>query len=347
MRRLLQTSLAIVMCSVFFFACNDDDENNAAGGGDRQVADAQNASEENPVAIAAINTGIEIPGATKNSGTPPTPTNNVDFQIATTDQEAFQQSGFNITFNSTDSDIAGAFIQFKEENGETASDFFDVSSSQFIENDEEDDEGQYINVDFGEDIPAGRFCYEICLYDDQQNVSRVETICVEVEAWGGNADFVGEWRYDRDEPEEGKFVLPCADFVRTVEAAFALYEKREIDVAFEEDGGFVLTLDEISQSLDIFETVQQCEAVYESEMEPFRLRTTGKWAFNEESGTMTIVAFMDEDLIDPSQNEEFENGEIITEDLKAEIVNNQLVLTESIDDDLGGIMELKTFFKRK
>ena len=89
---------------------------------------------------------------------------------------------------------------------------------------------------------------------------------------------------------------------------------------------------------------ESCSAEYEIDEEKYE--AIGRWAYNESDETVTIIGFEFKDLIDEEYNEEYEDGELYVEGVKAEIVSNELVLSGTYEYD-GETYEWKSYFKRK
>ncbi|MDO5969927.1 hypothetical protein Q4Q35_08905 [Flavivirga aquimarina] len=81
-----------------------------------------------------MNSDISIDGATQNQGTPPAPNSNLNLELNSNQAEAFQNTGFNLKFSTTETNIAGAYLLFKDSDDNTASGHFDISVSSFNTN---------------------------------------------------------------------------------------------------------------------------------------------------------------------------------------------------------------------
>lgn len=355
-------SLVVVMLMVsltIFMSCSSDSTTSSQGS--QEVADLQNATEDDKVSVTALEEGIVIEGASKKTGTPPAPNGTLDFQIATNTQVAIQQLGFNIEFSSTDN-VAGAYIQFKDVDGNLVNGYVDVPVSAFgarssnksakkqlfksfvsknIANKIGDDE---IDVNLSDVVPAGQFCYDICLYDSANNVSSIETVCVTIEAWGGNAQVVGNWSLEN---QEGSFdgydeIEVQCDNGATFKAPGINTISSNITVRFNEDGTYEDSVNEEYSFIDYEESSKNCSAVYgASEKESYK--STGNWAYNEDDNTITIVVFKFQDLLNPDFSEEFDFGEVAIDGLKVITVTaDDLVIGQEFSGD-----SIKYFFKRK
>ncbi|MEM6830969.1 MAG: hypothetical protein AAF551_10685 [Bacteroidota bacterium] len=329
-------------------SCGNDDDTSLSNQGNAQLANEQNATEETKIPTSTLETGIKIAGATENTGTPPAPNSDLDFELNADLTEAFQGSGLNIEFSS-DEAIAGAYILFKDVDGNATSSYLDVPSSVFNNGRSSkqsiskrsafstartlEDFDNIIEVGFGSDVPAGQFCYDICVYDASNNISQISTVCVTVEAWGGNASIVGEWVFDRGEPADefdSKTTINCENG-QTIEVEFEQVIKNEWTFALNEDGTYFEIYDEEGKPLDIPATEESCTASYQEEPERDNSKYSGNWAYNEENQTLTVVDFKFEDFLDATRNETDEVGELYFVGVKAEVISGQLVLTDTND----------------
>ncbi|MDB2385147.1 hypothetical protein N9V96_01610 [Polaribacter sp.] len=246
--------IPLTISLLFFSHCSKDEGSTI--GEDEALALEQNASEDLKITLATLSSGVTINGSTKETGIAPAPNSDLDFQLNTSATEAFQSSGFSVEFSSSDN-IAGAYILLKDIDGNTADSYFDVTqlyaknvnkkgttksvlgktkTNVQAKNDYENE----IAIDFGDNVPAGQFCYDICLYDYSNNISQIQTVCVTVEFWGGNAAIVGEWVFDKTVPDftEETEEIQC-DNNQTFEAVYYLEENEKISITFFEDGSYL------------------------------------------------------------------------------------------------------------
>lgn len=352
----LKLSLVLFAFTFLVFTSCKKDEGSFIEG-DEQIAAEQNATEKTKISAATLESSIEVEGATKNTGTPPAPNSNLDFQLDTSKTEAFQNSGLTIGFSSNDN-IAGAYIQLKDVDGTPTDSYFNVSqfsnktadkktkkklffNSELTDNKAKLTENK-IDINFGSNIPAGQFCYDICLYDANNNISQIQTVCVTVEAWGGNAALVGEWVFDRGEPDNSdeKETFNCSNG-QSFEALYSLIENEVISLKFAEDGTYTENYYSEDRYLDYSASTSSCSAIYD-EVEIDNYKLTGNWAYNVNENTLTVVQFKFEDLVNGSE-EVFQDGELYFEGFTVEASNNnQLILSYS---DFGE--NFKFYFNRK
>ncbi|MGB0523481.1 MAG: hypothetical protein ACPGJS_11010 [Flammeovirgaceae bacterium] len=351
----MKTSKLFLLLTMMTFvnllsSCNEEDvtphERN------QQLANEQNALEENPIAVTDLTNHVNIEGATKKSGTAPAPTGTVDFQIETNTQMAFQSVGFLIQFQST-SNVAGAYIQLRDVDGNKANGYFDVPTSAFSSGRwAQSNKNPFTNrvtndllgiaVSFNNALPPGQFCYDICIYDDQNNISQIQTICVEVEAWGGNVDVVGQWKFDRYEPNNDVFYP--AIICDSVEVNEQLHlSPRSLEFDMRADGTYTLTIYEEYRKADFSTSLASCAAVYEDEVNIDHVKYLGQWAYNETNQHIVLVAFSFEDLIDPNNNQVSTDGSVQV-DAKSAIIHDEWVLT--FENAGSNTPELKFISKR-
>lgn len=362
MKRTTNLMMACLCLGLLFSSCSKEEEVSPISKEAEEEAQLQNASEEQAIPIATLSQGIVITGAEKESGTPPTPTGKLDFTLSSDQQEAFQRTGFTIEF-STDMPVTGAYIRFLDTEDNAANHYFDASlsadqGSRFapsrnsvkkstLSHARTMQDNQEISVSFDESVPAGRFCYEICVYDDQGNISAPQKVCVEVEAWGGNASIVGEWIFDRSEPADDnneKDTLQCENGQEIITDYYKEYEN-EWTFVLNGDGSYYEIYNETEESLDYEASRSSCSAVYE-ESETDSDKYSGNWSYNEQAQTLTVVDFKYENLLDAADNEEYEEGDVYFEGVAAEVIAGELVLTETSTEDGSTVVE-KAIFRRK
>ncbi|KPM31985.1 Hypothetical protein I595_1633 [Croceitalea dokdonensis DOKDO 023] len=273
----------------------------------------------------------------------------MDFDINATDQPGYLDTGFVIDFSSEDA-VTGAYIRFKDETGSPADGYFNVpfTTGKKAVKDRKNklNRGVAINtllskqvgeeeieVLFGETVPTGRFCYEICLYDSSNNISQIVERCVDVSAWGGNPTLVGEWKMDRVfendiEVEEFDIAQISCDNGSMGSFLEELYEINDWILVLRENGDYFEEYIERLQVLDFDATAASCEAVYAPDVEEFYDRYLGKWTYTADYG-LSIVDFAYENELDASENQTYDGGEIYFDGVEAVVVNNELILTET------------------
>lgn len=326
---------------------------------DKKIAENQNALEDNKIDVSLLEKGITIEGAKKLMGVPPSPNGVLDFKLNKSGGSAIQKTGFNISFSSDDQ-IAGAYIRFKDVDDNATSDFFDVPNSYFVSSKQtsvtmfngvtkkdnkffKNDLEDTINVKLNSTIPAGEFCYEICLYDADNNISSIETVCIVVEAWGGNADVVGEWFLDRI--DEGVTEVNCysGDIVEVSEY-IKVRNGEESFIRLGKDGTYNDLIKDESALLNVIQTSIDCEVSYTDYVKREQERE-GNWAYNEEDNKLIISVFKFRDLLNSSNTEEYDFGEELYNDITIKkLTDTELILEES---DQSENFTVTYYFKRK
>lgn len=342
--------LSISLLTLLVASCSKDDSSDNGSQGNQELANAQNATEENDIPLSVLESGISISGAEKIEGAAPAVNSDLTFSV-TSGSEAFQGSGLDIQVDGGEN-IAGAYIQLKDTEGNASASYFDVPvtafgsgassrknlnthrSVNFVSQDFDFEQNQTININVAFDnIPAGQFCYDICLYDADNNVYVVQEVCVEVEAWGGNADIVGSWAFNRFEGEQqGGFIeLITCDSEGEVSYDYDDLESEEEWIfTLNEDGSYSEIYTGTFTSVDYEETQATCTLVLENSVE-FSNGYSGNWAFNESDNTLTVIDFSSQDFINDT-TEEFPEGELYFEGVSANVVNGELRLEDEDGD---------------
>ena len=310
-------------------ACGKDDAKETV----EQIENETEQMEQTPLEANKVSDNLVIEGGTKMEGDPPVPIGTLLFDVTGTSKIALLDEGFDVSINS-DTEIVGAYIKIKAEDGTIADSYHDVNidankaankktrsltkregRSVRSANKEND---VSLDVDFTTEIEAGKFCYEICVYDDNGNISEPKEVCVKVENWGGKADGVGDWTlekwfYDYDEeriyrPGEENCVMKT----RTMSCQGAQFENVESeDCVFTEywtlklgaDGTYTEKEKIIwtTNYTDISQNPCLDEAVSE---EVYTFESNGKWAYIDDQDKFVFVAYYDKEVYD-GEVEEF------------------------------------------
>lgn len=313
--------------------------------GDEKLAAEQNASEDNKVSVANLEKGLLIDGAVKKTGTPPAPNNNIDFTLSGDNKTGFQKAGIKIKFSGID-DVQGAYIRFKDVDGNPTTNYFDVPATSFgykgsskkkkdvfFHSSKSKANTRAITVNFTDVIPPGTFCYDICIYDNANNVSQIETVCVTIESWGGNAAMVGDWHMEsytdsKIETQELSCVNGGSVIIETEEKVVST----DITFSLKDNGAYSDLVKREFNSLNYDETINTCSVVF-GDLEKDDFKRTGNWAFNEDKNELTIVMFKYEDLLDANNSEEYEFGTSFFSGIKLkEITEDTMILEEEVEN---------------
>lgn len=345
----------LIVIAFLTFSCSKDDasENSA----NTELANQQNELENKFVPLANLNSGISIEGAVKKTTTPPKPNSNLNLSVSSNTIQGLQKSGFNLSFTSTETNIAGAYLQFKDANGNFSTSFFDIplaslkqskkgnvkrpikSNKTIIEK-----KTYQINVDFTELIPAGKFCGELYIYDSANNISQPITVCIEVESWGGNAELVGEWVLETSDYNETSSIY-CANGTN-IEVPYEQVVNEYLSLKLTETGNFEINDRSEYKNLDYDATNNSCSAVYENDTNKYESIQKGQWAYNEDSKKLTLVSFSYLDILEPQYNEIYPNGELVIDDVTVSIINSKLVIVDTYIEN-GETFTFTYIFKRK
>lgn len=354
------TLITLTFCFLTYSCSSDDGA--GTNGGDTALANEQNEQEEKSIAVSSLESGIAIEGATKNSGTPPQPNSNINLNVADSQFGAVQNTGFNLKFSTTETEVAGAYIQFTDTDNNAALNYFDIPVSNFEQarrsktksttrrsfskNIVSNVDGDYqIDIDFNDAFPPGKFCGVLCIYDSQNNISQPITICVEVEAWGGNASLVGTW-VESDVSEDDDTTQVTCNNDSQINVQYDQIIKEEVIATFSANGNFEVTINEEYKMLDYNATADNCSATYSDEVTQDNHKEIGKWAYNEEDNTLSIVAFSFIDIINPAASEEFPDGELLLQSAKVQLNGNTLVLTETTIEQGETYTEVITLIRK-
>ncbi|WP_298536444.1 hypothetical protein [uncultured Algibacter sp.] len=358
--KIFKFTLITVFFSFLTYSCSSDDT--SSGGGETELADQQNALEEDIIAVSTLESGIEIAGAIKNSGTPPQPNSDINLNVATSEFGAIQNTGFNLTFSTTETEVAGAYLQFTDTGNTAASSYFDIpvssfnqarrtkvkstTRSSFVKNNASLIDGDYqIDIDFDDTFPPGKFCGILCIYDSQNNISQPITICIEVEAWGGNASLLGTW-IESDVSEDNDTTQVTCNNDSQINVPYDEIINEEVIATFSSNGSFEVNINEEYKMLDYLATAESCSAIYSDQITKDNHKEIGKWAYNEDDNTLSIVAFSFIDLLNPDESEEFPEGELLLQSAKVQLNGNTLVLTETYTEEGETFTEIITLTRK-
>ncbi|KAA1244153.1 hypothetical protein [Aquimarina sp. RZ0] len=343
----------IVSAFLFIISCSDDDSSPEG-----LVNITPDPTEEIALDPTDISKNILIPGGNRVSGNAPSPNGTLTFSMDQTNQSAFQKNGFNINFEAP-ANYAGAYIQVKsKDNGETADEYWDVSPSNKSSHSNDhkrrrllthqtsklNDQEIEIDVNFEDTVSAGTFCYLICIYDTDGNISEPIEVCVEVEAWGGNPNIIGTWNYTKrtrdgitedtlgQEECDNTTVFCENEMELTVENAYC-DTLLSLPIIFNADGTYSYAETSNYTNLDYQQTRENCIASFEEEGEEM-YTSKGNWAYDEEEGRLTLVEFEYSEIDNGVSENGFEEDGYLLFDGKATITESSLIIEGEYNDDL-------------
>ncbi|WP_165750423.1 hypothetical protein [Cellulophaga sp. Z1A5H] len=339
---------------VIFASCSKDD-----------TKDQQAVNQETiPLAANTVSDNVIIKGGIKEEGMPPVPNEAITLDIANSGKAAFLNEGFEINLKSN-VDIVGAYLQFQDESGTVSNNYYDIdltenSSSGKANTTSAKGDEFTLNVGFNSAVNSGIFCYIVCVYDGQGNISAPLQVCTTVESWGGNSDLVGTWNYTKKEvTEDGetKIVLVgengCNERSISCEDKELFYEDCTLieyqNFTLNKDGTFTFEYKNVINNLDFGATFAECEPIFKEEY-VFIEKFEGFWAYREAESSLSLVFYEQVRITDGEvENRSFENGEgIVLSDTPIELNGKTLVRIITRDTDEDGINDytFKTFSEK-
>ncbi len=331
--------------------------------------------EQTPLEANTVADNVVIAGGTKEEGVPPTPNGAISLDVSNAEKTAFLNEGFNVPVSS-DGDIVGAYLQFKANDGTVSDSYYDieVSSNTFSKKalrktifnkkaftkTAKVDEANF-DVDFNTQIEPGTFCYVICVYDGNGNISNPSEVCVTVESWGGSNAVVGKWALVKEETiEDGETSVydlgqpDCDEWTATCnnqeEIDFSICYTQEYGILeIKADGTYGIDFKGTDENYDYDASIETCETVYTADT-TFRYQSKGNWAYVANEDRLTLVEYeytFEED--GETESETVENGEAdLVYDGKVTVNGNSFVLIEVADYDGDGASDgtYKYYFEK-
>lgn len=328
--------------------------------------------ESTPLEANKVSDNVIIEGATKEDGTPPTPNEAISLDISNSGKTAFLNEGFDISLSS-DGTITGAYLQIKANDGTVADSYYDIdiaanmagkkgNNKRFLKSRKgklnpsaAKTDGSTLDVDFTSQISPGTFCYVICVYDAQGNISAPQEICVTVESWGGSADAVGTWNIVKEvETVNGVSgtILPgeeeCSDESTydcesggQFTASYDCYTTGSFTLIFNENGTYKFYSQDTEKELDLETSQSTCEATYEEFIDAYTSK--GSWAYVKEEKKLVMVEYeYTEEYQGETTTETYEPGDAypLFEGV-VELNGNSLIITieEGVNDTYKIYME--------
>lgn len=338
-------AITIISCS------NDDNETPTVVdpfAGNSSVEDAVITISNDDIDVAAI--GAEI----KSTLTDPLEANgNIEMTVPATESLAFPEEGFKIELAPQD-DFDGIYVQL---NG--ATDYLDIPKSSLNLLEEEmyfsarnGDANYELNIDFGSEVTPGTFCYEICIYDSNGNISSPIEVCVTVKFFGGNSALVGEWNLNTMKTTEGttnseyavgQTLCESEDSFKCNGEIKQLNECEfipEINIVFNQDGTYIIKF--ISSGTDSYEELnyETCEVVeYPSDEKNQNSREEeGKWSYDldgENQKRLILISYKETITYTDGTNEinTYESGETDLEENVLNVFENSFDISFTYDDE--------------
>lgn len=306
--------------------------------------------------VENITENITIRGASLITGDMPVPNNGIQLSLPEVSENAFLDAGFEIPI-STNADVSGAYIRFINDKNKAATSYYDVDleanentgkSSSFnsprlfkkSKNTKTAKGTEFrLNLGFTPQFDAETFCYEICVYDDQGNISAPQTVCITVKEWGGSTALLGQWNFMYYEDfYEGSTTIEEAGIEYC--DSFGCYITDYGFLIFNADGTFAY--ESKYSRKEVNSTVYDSFDTYES---------AGNWSYDNASNLLTLVEYFAKNTDENGVNYE-ELLPILDADIYqviAIISGNELqIISDEYDDDGDGIIDerYKEFYGR-
>lgn len=322
-------------------------------GDDEDTDDVDETESETPSVEESnfITDNVIINGGTKIEGTPPTPNGMIDMDLSNATTSGVLDDGFTIPLLS-DADAVGAYVQFRATDGAVSESYYDivlsenqgesgktkkgtrysetVKSARFTAKTTDNE----LDIDLGVEIEPGEFCYIICIYDANGNISNPQEVCVTVNAFGGDDALVGTWNLLRyEDTADGQIDI---DVIGEEECFVNNCETEEYSrLTFNADGTF--------KSMTRFINREQGSA-YSGKFDEYV--TEGKWSFPAGGNSdLVVVSYYYRHTDENGMQEEdtYLEGEsedvIVVEAENIEVTDTMLNITTQYDDDDDGVID--------
>ncbi|MEE9361741.1 MAG: hypothetical protein V3U92_04010 [Cellulophaga sp.] len=299
--------ITVMACLVILSACSKDEESTKNDDLDK----AAEALESTPLEANKVSDNVKIVGGTKEDGMPPTPNEAISLDLSNSGKIAYLNEGFELKLKS-DANITGAYIQFRGIDGTVATSYYDVNlssnnnSGKSIKKSNsifsKTEQTTTLDVDFNTNIPPGTFCYVICVYDAEGNISAPQEVCVTVESWGGNSAIIGAWNFKKmEETEDGvteTIVVGEKEFDNETWTCSGQgsFDYEEFDIikdfvlTIDADGSYKFLLNGEEKELNYNASSSGCSAIYK-EVSLYTNKSEGNWAYIASENHLTMVEY--------------------------------------------------------
>jgi hypothetical protein len=354
---------AVIAALLVTASCSKDNNDTKAEQSEEQAEQL----EKTPLEANTVSDNVLIQGGTKKVGVPPTPNEAISLSIANTGKTALLNEGFKLSLNS-DASITGAYLRFKEADGEVADSYYEIdltanaaSGKRLSFSKSNRKHGTFstakndvsvLDVDFTTLIEPGTFCYEICVFDADGNISAPQEVCATVESWGGNAEIVGSWDMTKQEyTEEGVKIEEVVgeefcydDSIQCDDQEifeFQICSTTELgNISFKADGSFTTDFKGVENALQYEASWEQCQAIF-GEDEEYLDRYKGFWAYSSTTSKLTLVAYENtytEGAETETEIYENGNGELLFDGI-IELSGTVMVISQEDDYDQDGTVD--------
>ena len=352
-----------------FLSCVKED-NDSAGEESDKLAEKL---ESTPLDANLVSDNVIIKGALKKRGNPPTPNRAIFMELLNSGKVALLNEGFELKLSSN-ANITGAYLQFKGKDDTVASSYYDINLSKNRTYSKSEkatrskkansmfsrtSEKRTLDIDFSNKIPPGTFCYSICVYDEEGNISKPEEVCATVESWGGNSAIVGTWDFVKVAHTEDGVTKTISVGEKNIYEGSIICNRKEISyseyfiikkttLAMAADGTYNHVSNSEEGELDYGASNKNCSEVYKTSL--YTERAEGNWAYIVADKHLTMVKYKNskEDSEGRIESETYPPGEgELVLDEAIELDGNSLVISVESEYDSDGIEYTKFYFKRK
>ena len=286
---------------------------------------AANVAQEDAI-MSVEEVNISIPGLTATKSPLPVANGNISMEVPSKESFAFPTVGFAVKL-STQTEFTGIYLKLSG-----ATEYYDIpkeslTSARAQGSDTKtepnlnivtaDPQGNYeVNVQFGADIKPGTFCYEICIYDGNGNISTPQEVCVTVKFFGGNDALVGTWILDNMTSGDSEKLLPgdnfCREYREMCQGTGEFYTVKdcnkvpEINITIEKVGDYTLTITDASANATYQYLNYACEIMEGTKNGRTSIRIEkGQWSYDLDGENAKKLI-----LITTSREETFSDGEV-------------------------------------
>lgn len=321
--------IVLLMAFAMAFSCNNTDDENE----DQKNEDAN-----------AISNNAEIKGGSKINGEPPTPNGGVSLVLVNPSTAAYEDAGLTIPISS-DGDIIGAYLRFKSEDGTPADNYYDINiednladksamwktifnvkkkNAETRNNSAKIEDDIELKIGLSPEVKAGEtFCYEICVYDAQGNISQPQELCVTVNAWANNSDLTGKWNilYESElyyGTVENYYVKQdyCSQTTITCNSGQIITVDDYCDnldyefLDLKSNGDFIYEYELKDKVLELDPSITACAQIMKDDSSKATL--TGKWSYDSDKQALVFVAYHEVYIdVDGTETYDYSNDPIV------------------------------------
>jgi len=291
-------SAVLMVFALLLSSCRKDD--------DAGTSDPEKEEEVTKIHLAILDSGITINNAEKIEGNISKPNNLPIFNLLNPETKTFQRVGLDIVFDVKDN-YAGAYIQFKDIDGNKSNNHFNVKGFSWLLVEGKSERG--LKVNFNEMMPVGAFKFDIYLYNIEGNIFAVSEGEVIVQPWGGKDLITGIWKLKENKVVYSTTIL-CMNQKDVFLSPIFIEDLFLWEVNYKEDGTFTEVYESDRFGLNENESSIKCTGVYEDEVSSVRRIKRGNWNFDENTQALTVYIFEEEYPLSKNLNEKFVNGKL-------------------------------------